>query len=52
LARIHRLGVDVVANVVKVGADGPDEAGARALLSARYGDAVRLEWNVGPAVAC
>jgi hypothetical protein len=51
-AQINELGVNVVANVVNVGADGSDEAAARALLSARYEDAVRLDWNVGPAIAC
>lgn len=51
-AQVNSVGIDVQAGVVCVGADGPDEAAARALLAARYGDAVRLEWNVGPAIAC
>jgi hypothetical protein len=50
-AEISFYGVDTTANVVEIGADGPDEAAARALVSSLYGDAVRLEWGVGPAIA-
>jgi hypothetical protein len=41
------LSLDVVNNVVEVGANGPgSEDEVRALLRARYGDAVRLKWGV------
>jgi hypothetical protein len=43
--RVMGWGPDIVANVVSIDAAGHGEAQARAWLTTRHGDAVRLVWH-------
>jgi hypothetical protein len=49
---LYEIGLDELDNAVDVVARGADEARLRAMLTERYGDAVRLTWEIGGATAC